>query len=72
MTQTKKTPKRKLNPTSKLSPKQNWGTPADLFNTLHREFHFTVDVCAEAANAKLPHYFNRKMDGLKQAWSGVC
>lgn len=45
-----------------------WATPQDLFDVLHREFHFEVDVCAIAENAKCPVYFTPEMDGLKQNW----
>jgi len=45
-----------------------WATPQDLFDKLHREFHFEVDVCAIAENAKCPVYFTPEMDGLKQEW----
>lgn len=54
------------------SKKNYWATPPDLFNILRREFGFTVDVCAQADNAKLPHYFDKAVDGLKQEWTGVC
>jgi phage N-6-adenine-methyltransferase len=52
--------------------KDNWATPPDLFAKLHYEFHFTLDVCAEAWNRKLPRYFDKAADGLKQEWTGVC
>lgn len=31
-----------------------WATPWAIFDPLHAEFHFTVDVCANEHNAKLP------------------
>lgn len=49
-----------------------WSTPHDLFLTLHEEFHFTVDVCAAAWNAKRPVYYTRADNGLLLPWSGVC
>jgi phage N-6-adenine-methyltransferase len=57
---------------SKRCGKQNWATPHQLFDALHKEFHFQTDVCAEAENAKLPTYYNQATDGLVQEWSGVC
>jgi hypothetical protein len=44
-------------------------TPWDLFNGLNRVFHFDVDVCAQAHNAKVPGcYYTPEIDGLKQPW----
>lgn len=54
------------------SDKEDWGTPPDLFNALHREFPFATDVCAHADNAKLPNYYDKSIDALKQNWTGVC
>jgi phage N-6-adenine-methyltransferase len=54
------------------SAKENWGTPFQLFDALHKELHFTTDVCAEKENAKLPAYFDKAQDALKQEWTGVC
>ena len=47
-----------------------WGTPWDLFNNLDEEFHFTVDVCASACNAKCQKYYDIEQDGLAQDWTG--
>jgi len=47
-----------------------WGTPQDLFDELHAEFDFTLDVAASHENAKLPRYFTEEEDGLKQDWAG--
>ena len=49
-----------------------WPTPQSLFDELHHEFGFTLDVCALAANAKCPAFFTPEMDGLAQEWTGVC
>lgn len=54
------------------SATDNWATPQDLFDKLHKAFHFTVDVCASAENAKCELYFDEAMDGLIQPWTGVC
>lgn len=47
-----------------------WETPQDFFNTLDAEFHFTLDVCATAENAKCEAYYTRETDGLLQPWTG--
>lgn len=57
---------------SKRCGKQNWATPHQLFDALHKEFQFQTDVCAEAENTKLPAYYDITKDGLAQDWSGVC
>ena len=49
-----------------------WSTPQALFDTLHAEFSFTCDVCADASNAKCARYFTPEADGLRQRWEGVC
>lgn len=52
------------------SVNQCWETPPDFFYWLHRKFHFTLDVCATADNAKVPKFFSPEEDGLKQSWKG--
>lgn len=47
-----------------------WGTPASIFEPLHKEFNFTVDVCATPGRQKLMRYFSPAQDGLKQDWFG--
>lgn len=49
-----------------------WATPQEVFDSLHREFHFETDVCALPENAKCRRFFTPKQDGLKQEWRGVC
>lgn len=49
-----------------------WATPQDIFDALHAEFAFTLDVCASAENAKCSAYFTEADDGLAQEWTGVC
>lgn len=50
--------------------KNNWETPQELFDELNAEYHFTVDVCASAENAKCSRYFSPWDDGLDQDWGG--
>lgn len=45
-----------------------WATPRGLFEQLDREFHFTLDVCANAENAKCQRYFSRVENGLSKDW----
>jgi len=49
-----------------------WETPQLLFNNLHSEFNFTLDVCALKYNAKCEVFFTPELDGLSQEWQGVC
>jgi len=47
---------------------REWATPPEVFDPLHAEFRFTLDVCATSENAKLPRYFTEEQDGLTQDW----
>lgn len=49
--------------------KNNWGTPQDTFDELNEEFHFTLDACASAENAKCENYFTKEQNALIQDWS---
>ena len=50
-----------------------WSTPQDFFNQQNTLYGpFTLDVCADSANAKCPVYFDKNKDGLKQNWTGKC
>src|SRR5207245_1659156 len=48
---------------------EEWGTPWDLFGVLNREFHFSLDPCATAANAKCQKFFTKKQNGLLRSWA---
>lgn len=52
--------------------RQDWETPASLFDPLNAEFGFTLDVCATEENAKCPHFFTPQGDALSMSWAGVC
>jgi site-specific DNA-methyltransferase (adenine-specific) len=55
------------------SDKQDWETPQGLFDWLNEQYHFTLDVCATQANAKVARYFSLTDDGLAQSWADeVC
>jgi len=45
------------------------GTPRGLFEELHREYEFTVDVCACPFNAKLDRYVVREDNALDLSWA---
>lgn len=45
-----------------------WATPIELFDSLNKEFHFTLDVCADEKNHKCARYFNKAQNGLNQDW----
>lgn len=57
----------------RISSKDNWGTPPEIFQPVNNELHFTLDVCADARNHKTERYFNEVMDGLTANWKGeIC
>jgi len=45
-----------------------WTTPPEIFDPLHEEFGFGLDVCAEPETAKVGRYFTPADDGLTQPW----
>ena len=45
-----------------------WGTPQALFDTLNKEFNFTLDPCATKENAKCKKFFTLQEDGLSKSW----
>ncbi len=53
------------------SKTEMWETPQDLFEELNNEFHFSLDVCATAENAKCEKYYTPEIDGLSQPWNGT-
>lgn len=52
------------------SNSNEWATPQDFYNELHKEFNFNLDPCATPENAKCEKYFTIEDDGLKQNWGG--
>lgn len=48
-----------------------WATPQEFFNELNAEFHFTLDPCATAENAKCEHFYTIEDDGLTKKWGGA-
>ena len=41
---------------------QEHGTPDEIFDPLHEEFNFKIDLCASHKNALLPKYYTKKDD----------
>lgn len=71
----------KLNFPSAIKPRSvhfssatgEWVTPQWLFDALHKEFGFTLDVCSTHENAKCQRHFTQEIDGLKMSWRGeIC
>ena len=54
------------------STKEDWATPQDFFDKLDEEFHFDLDPCADAENAKCKEYFTKEENGLLKDWGGVA
>lgn len=51
------------------SATDNWATPPAFFALWAARFAFSLDVCADAANAKAPLFFDKATDGLAQSWA---
>jgi phage N-6-adenine-methyltransferase len=47
-----------------------WSTEQAFFDQVNREFGFTVDVAADASNAKCARFYDIESDGLLQDWDG--
>lgn len=53
--------------------RHDWETPRHVFDALHSEFGFSVDVAASADNALCSRFYTEQEDGLAQSWGGeVC
>lgn len=50
------------------SASDEWSTPQDLFDQLHAEFTFEVDLAASAANAKCARWWSLADNALAQSW----
>jgi site-specific DNA-methyltransferase (adenine-specific) len=50
------------------SKSDEWYTPQDLFDRLHAEFDFQIDLAATAENSKCGDYFWDKDDSLTKWW----
>jgi phage N-6-adenine-methyltransferase len=55
------------------SKRHDHGTPEDVFEQLDREFHFTLDVCADRSNAMVKKFLTEREDALKVSWTNhIC
>lgn len=68
---------------AKLAPlfargKDDWATPAELYEALDREFRFTLDAAATRENQKAfayygpDHEYPEFRDALARQWAGTC
>lgn len=48
--------------------KNDWETPAVVFDPLNKEFEFVLDVCADANNTKCELYLTEETDALSVDW----
>ncbi len=44
-------------------------TPDEIFQPLHKIHRFTIDVAANAENARVPRFFDRAANGLAHSWA---
>jgi phage N-6-adenine-methyltransferase len=51
------------------SATDQWATPQAFFNEWDDIYHFELDVCADAQNAKCRRYFSEQDNGLAQNWA---
>lgn len=45
-----------------------WATPQDTFDALHREFEFSLDAAANNGNAKCEHFMSQELNALACDW----
>ena len=48
---------------------ERWCTPPEIFDPLHREFHFDLDAAADAATTRLPRFLSGDSLALED-WPG--
>ncbi len=64
------------------SKRADWETPPELFMKYHRQYNYTIDVCANETNHKLPNWMGPFRyavtgergftDGLAHTWTERC
>lgn len=52
------------------SEKDDWETPQEFFDEWNKQFHFTIDACANDSNHKCKRYFSKEQNGLEHDWQG--
>lgn len=50
------------------SKSDEWETPIEIFEQLHRYLGFTLDAAASPENALLPKYYTKHDEGLSSTW----
>lgn len=58
------------NVSTTMAQTKEWGTPPALYESLDREFGFTLDAAASPDMAKHVRYFTKDTDALAQSWAG--
>lgn len=53
------------------SKTDDWATPQDFFDQLNKEFHFTLDPCADEQNHKCKKFYTKEQDGLSHDLGGT-
>jgi phage N-6-adenine-methyltransferase len=51
-----------------VSTKQEWETPPEIFDPLHKEFGFSLDAAADTTNTKCKKFFTEQDDGMMKSW----
>jgi phage N-6-adenine-methyltransferase len=51
------------------SATDEWSTPQQFFDELHKEFRFTLDAAATRENAKCDVCYTRQSDALRHDWA---
>lgn len=59
-----------MNPAMYSSKSNEWTTPQGFFDTLDKEFQFTLDPASTHENAKCEKHYTVEENGLTQDWSG--
>jgi site-specific DNA-methyltransferase (adenine-specific) len=54
------------------SSSDEWETPQDLYDRLHAEFGFEIDLAATFENAKCVSWIGKNEDALDADWAGTC
>jgi phage N-6-adenine-methyltransferase len=57
-----------VSPVMFSSASDEWATPQDLFDELHREFRFGVDLAASVANTKCEVFYSKESSALVSDW----
>lgn len=52
------------------SIRQDWATPASLFDPLDMVFHFNLDIAASPENSKCDRFFSYENSAMENDWNG--